>query len=680
MASSWQTRPVFISSTFRDMHSERDWLVKRVFPALREKLEPHRVHLVDIDLRWGVTKEQSDNSGALDICLKQVDECKPFFLGILGEYYGWVSPKIPERVFSTWGWIQKHTDKSITELEILYGVLNNKAMERHALFCLRDPAFLAGVPAEFRGSFESESPESKKKLDALKDAIRKSGHPVLENYPCRYAGQRRGRAGGVRLEGLEEFGKRVHDWLWKAILNEYKLSEQPAAGDPLDEELGHHERFMESRLRVYIGRESLQKTLTSFADGADEVPCLVTGPSGSGKSAALAKFAVSYAASHPGAVVIPHFVGASPASTSLRSMLQRLSATLKREFGFTPDVPADTNSLITTFRQFVAEAPKERRVVMILDALNQMDEADNAQRLSWLPWKFPPHVKMIVSCINDPGREEPVLKAFEHREHKHVPVEPLTTDERGEIVREVPSLSAKALDPKQIALLLDNPATANPLFLLVALEELRGFGSYEQLNARIQDLPREGDAVTELFRQVIDRLKEDFDPVIVETVLTLLASARRGLSDREFLDLAEGPAVQIDQSASDLFPLVRQLRPYLQRRGELWDFFHRNLFKAVREFYLSGDEARSAAHDRLAKYFAAQDYFLESLEQQRARAKRLPPTPRPANVRKVGELSYQLLEVAKLRGKDDPTSPHWNAVVDLLTDLHFLEAKVEAVE
>ncbi|MGD9498511.1 MAG: hypothetical protein AB7Y46_19615 [Armatimonadota bacterium] len=27
--ASWQTRPVFVSSTFRDMQSERDWLRER---------------------------------------------------------------------------------------------------------------------------------------------------------------------------------------------------------------------------------------------------------------------------------------------------------------------------------------------------------------------------------------------------------------------------------------------------------------------------------------------------------------------------------------------------------------------------------------------------------------------------------------------------------------------------
>jgi hypothetical protein len=65
MANTWKTVRVFISSNFRDMHAERDHLVKVVFPALREELERHRVPLVDIDLRWGVTEAEANNSKAL---------------------------------------------------------------------------------------------------------------------------------------------------------------------------------------------------------------------------------------------------------------------------------------------------------------------------------------------------------------------------------------------------------------------------------------------------------------------------------------------------------------------------------------------------------------------------------------------------------------------------------------
>ncbi|MBT4864805.1 MAG: DUF4062 domain-containing protein, partial [Planctomycetaceae bacterium] len=39
MASVWKTVRVFISSTFRDMHAERDHLVKVVFPRVRQWCE-----------------------------------------------------------------------------------------------------------------------------------------------------------------------------------------------------------------------------------------------------------------------------------------------------------------------------------------------------------------------------------------------------------------------------------------------------------------------------------------------------------------------------------------------------------------------------------------------------------------------------------------------------------------
>jgi len=124
-ARKWQTVRVFISSTFRDMHAERDHLVKVVFPALRERLEKYRIHLVDIDLRWGITEEESRHDRVLDLCLQQIDECRPLFVGILGERYGWVPATFHEAAASKYGWVQHHTGKSVTELEILYGVLHD---------------------------------------------------------------------------------------------------------------------------------------------------------------------------------------------------------------------------------------------------------------------------------------------------------------------------------------------------------------------------------------------------------------------------------------------------------------------------------------------------------------------------------------------------------------------------
>jgi hypothetical protein len=55
-AQAWETVHVFVSSTFNDMHAERDYLVKEVFPELRDWCEERKLRLLDIDLRWGAAR------------------------------------------------------------------------------------------------------------------------------------------------------------------------------------------------------------------------------------------------------------------------------------------------------------------------------------------------------------------------------------------------------------------------------------------------------------------------------------------------------------------------------------------------------------------------------------------------------------------------------------------------
>jgi hypothetical protein len=254
----------------------------------------------------------------------------------------------------------------------------------------------------------------------------------------------------------------------------------------------------------------------------------------------------------------------------------------------------------------------------------------------------------------------------------------------------VPSLSAKSLDPTQVGLLLSNPATTNPLFLLVALEELRGFGSFELLDRRIAGLSRadEGtepewqdwlaeartaaselsddekrskrltrlqqieqflkqvslvaDTLTVLFTQVIERLEIEFGEELVRAVFTLLASARRGLSERELQEL-----VASAEQSENLFPVLRQLRPYLLSRGDLRDFYHGSLPHAVHRHYWPSHESQQATHLRLADYFES----------------------RETDSRRIDELPWQLCEARS-----------WRRLSDLLADLPFFAVLWKAGE
>jgi hypothetical protein len=136
--SSQRVIRVFVSSTFRDMQAERDELVKRIFPQLRKLCESRGVTWDAIDFRWGITDEQSAEGKVLPICLAEVARCRPYFIGLLGERYGWV-PEIPRALVEREPWLKEHCGASTTELEIRHGVLNHPARAEQAYFYFRSP-------------------------------------------------------------------------------------------------------------------------------------------------------------------------------------------------------------------------------------------------------------------------------------------------------------------------------------------------------------------------------------------------------------------------------------------------------------------------------------------------------------------------------------------------------------
>ena len=79
---------VFISSTFRDMQDERDYLMKRTFPKLRKLAAERDVTLTELDLRWGITEEESKSGKVVEICLREIENSIPFFIGIIGNRRG----------------------------------------------------------------------------------------------------------------------------------------------------------------------------------------------------------------------------------------------------------------------------------------------------------------------------------------------------------------------------------------------------------------------------------------------------------------------------------------------------------------------------------------------------------------------------------------------------------------
>ena len=647
MNEAWQTVRIFVSSTFRDMHAERDYLVRTVFPELRDRCASRQLQLVDVDLRWGITEADAENGRVLPLCLDEVDRCRPYFIGLLGERYGTPVPPdtIPED--ATLGSLERTgPGSSLTALEIYHGVIRDPAMRMRAVFYFRDPAFIQTMPAAVRADFESESPLHAGRLATLKGLLR--GFRV-RSYSCTYTGL--GADGMARLGGLEAFGAMVLEDIWEAIAQEHPISARDNAEGDLAAERRYHDAFIERGSRRFIGRRNLLDRLNEYVASAAQQPMIVTGTAGVGKSALLAAWVREHVAAHPDVIGLAHFIGVSPGSRDLRRTLRRVCLELSTRLGIDEQIPEALDALTRTFPALLQHVGN-RRMVVVVDALDQLQDTSASAGLAWLPSVLPPGVKIIVSAL--PGEWLTQLRAT-HPPPGSIEVSPLAVEERRALVRTTLAEYRKQLDERpsnnQMALLVGKDSAGTPLYLVAACEELRVFGIFEALSGRIRALPRD---TAGLFAQVLERLESDHGAPVVRHALSLIACARGGLPEPELLDLLgtrDAPLARLTWAR-----LYRAMQFYLAPPDEHGsariDFFHGQLRQAVKQKYLANPGHERAAHRELAEYFrAVADRFADGTW--------VPRTPRS-----ISELPHHVLN-----------SNQWNELQHLLSYLGFIEAK-----
>ncbi len=436
---------VFISSTFRDMHAERDHLVTVVFPELRERVEQLRLEFFDVDLRWGVPAKDlnGETANSWEYCRQWIDRVEPFFVCILGQRYGH-RPQPRELRDPAEQARQQAQQRSITELEVRHAVLNDRR-KRRSYFYLRDTPVPVPPPAEERAIYNEfvDPPEQLVQLDALKADICGCGRPV-RGYPCQWTG--RGFA------DLEQFGSLVLDDLWSGVLRDERYVSKdvwcqvlgaepdtdprytdesqpvprelwekivalakPPPKDPLDAERQQMEAFAISRLRWFQGRTRELQQLTDFIHSTEaDAPRLavLAAVPGQGKSALIAKLGQSIqepkVRSQKPPFLITHFVGATERSATAHALVERLLGELDRSGIEWPadeqkegeEPKRDFNSLCHRLAKRLGDYAGERMIVILLDALNQLTDGHD---LVWLPHRLGPSVRVVVSCVDDSG-------------------------------------------------------------------------------------------------------------------------------------------------------------------------------------------------------------------------------------------------------------------------------------
>ena len=301
---------------------------------------------------------------------------------------------------------------------------------------------------------------------------------------------------------------------------------------------------------------------------------------------------------HPDGAAVFHFVGATSSGRQAEGLFRRLLSLVSQSAG--KDLPGGLSKdfLPNALRKLIEDFPADKRLLIAVDDFDLVFQSEGFD-LRWLPEQIPSNVSILLSALDDQSWSELNLRQLSKAGARLIALPALREHERKEIIRKIPSLWAKTLDSAQIDLLSNHPATNNPLFLSITLEELRKFGSFERLEKRIQNFPHlTGErGLILLYGQLIDRLERELGREVVKQALGLLACSLTGLGEEEIVQLSPGIG------GEELAQLWRELRVHLQFNQGSLSFYHETFKLSVQQRYLATPADKRGFHRQLANFF-----------------------------------------------------------------------------
>ena len=605
---------VFVSSTFLDMQRERDVLVRQTFPALRARFRTRGVELLEVDLRWGITNEQAESGATLSICLQEIDRCRPYFIGLLGERYGWVPPEsvLNEGMRAAFPTIADGIGRSATELEILHGVLSEPDRAERAIFFERDPAWVKTLNHAERAVFVAETDEARAKQADLKARIRRSNARLIP-----YASP-------------DDIGAAVETALSVALEARFPARSAPGA---FEQTTLLHAAYARERRGLYIGAEKYLAELSQWVQEPAAPPILICGASGGGKSALLANWLQAHRHAAPNNIIFEHHLGASSDSADPSLLMRRLWEFLNRATGEAVELPGGNVELVElsaglSSRIAQANLHAERQGVWIIIALDGLDKLSAEQDLHWLPRELPTQVKLLASSLDGEAKSAALARGWTPLE-----VKPLTAVECSLFVERTLEHWGKGASPKHVEAILHHPLAGTPLFLKTLLDELRYSATHERLDERLTFHLLAND-LADLFARMLIRLEEDCGHELTSHALSLVWAGRAGLEEAEIIAITGAVPLTWAVLRNGLGDALRD------QQGRL-TFSHDFLRQAVAKRYLSSKDSRNKFHRSLAARFD------QRVDEHRARNESYSPETKLATVfapviRQMEEVPFQL--------------------------------------
>lgn len=606
----WQKATLFISSTFNDMHAERDYLVKEVFPELEDWAEKRKVRLTEVDLRWGITEEESKNKGTVGTCLRHIDKCRPFFICFLGQKIGWIpdfDKDINNKTKLKYPTIKDIVQSnSLTEIEITHSMFSPLPQQingeiitcpptKYNLFFFRKDDYIENLSDNQKGIYTNlDNHKSDEKLEDLKFRIlerqkderlnvkvsKYSGKwdsnlilPELSHYGDSVA---KGRLVDFRCEdkSLKEV---IIKELKEQIAHEFPKNIPMKYNSKSEEDFDRQDIFIYKNNEDYIERSNYISIVKDYIENDDNLPFIIGSPSGYGKTMLLSKLVKDFDDEYPNKKLIKRFCGASSMALECYSLWKSIID----EAGIEGDCdiyPNNYDELKNNFEDILNSIAKMNDCVIVIDSINQVSSGTDI--LNWIS-SLPANLKIIASITED-------KKIIRHNASKDsIFLDGLNDNEKKDLIKTYLRNYLKELDEKEIDAICRSKGSENPLYLKILLAELRVFGSFDQLESKIKKF---GPTPETAFDHVLERLEEDEKlkgkENLVPLIFHFLSDSDLGLSEKDLNNLIKSESNLDEKYIQDTVRVtLRQVRQYMVKKEGRHDFFYESFKDASKKRY-----------------------------------------------------------------------------------------------
>lgn len=591
---------VFLSSTFADMDHERSYFNEVLAPRISRICAERGVSFFSVDLRWGITAEEQVNGNVLPICLGEIDKCRPYFIGILGNRYGSILETVPDGIAQNIPWLAGKEGHSITELEMLYAVLDRsrEQPDSDSAFYIRSDR----LSRQLYGNLQPEKPQALARLDSLKqcvesdEQIRHAHYDSIEEFGEQVMADLVGWL-NVHFPESEDISRVRTEWYSREILRNYIP----------------HPR-MEAFLDTYV--QESRKSLLFCGDGARGKTTFLTAwqPKTGEKILincgaddryaywpSIAREIIRQIRETDESCGMPDIRSGASAFFQLMDGASRLKTEkrdptrLQTDFYFVTD--EEREDFRVAFLRWLREIRPNTPITLVLNDLQLLEDAQS-RLLSWLPSSSGENLRIICSTNDDEMVQNARLLGWNSQEM------PLFEGERAaELIRESLHAYGKNLSRGQLDRLLDSAAVQYPGQLRFVIAFLINHGRFQQLDDLAEEMA-ELDEIGDIYRYVYDFLMKEYsdrEQKAVRTVFGLVRAASLSLSEQECFTLSQknSPVTPVEWAH-----ICRVFEQFEIIRGDYWNIRSEEFRKFLDQLLTDGE--KRAAHALLGDYFSAQ--------------------------------------------------------------------------